>query len=103
MTEIKINPNTMILELATIRIKEGTNEHFEWALKDAAKVISQSPGFLGMEVKKCIEQPDRYVLLISWNSLEAHTQGFRNSPLFAEWRRLIGPYFEEMPQVLHYE
>ncbi len=51
----------MILELATIRIKEGTNEYFELALKDAAKVISQSPGFLGMEAKKCIEQPDRYV------------------------------------------
>lgn len=93
----------MILELATIDIKAGTNAEFEQNLEKAQTVISQSKGYLGHDFKKCIEQQNRYVLLIRWESLEAHTIGFRESELFKEWRGLIGPFFENPPVVLHYE
>ncbi len=93
----------MILELATIDIKPGTNAEFEQNLEKAQAVISQSKGYVGHDFKKCIEQPNRYVLLIRWESLEAHTIGFRESELFKEWRGLIGPFFENPPVVLHYE
>lgn len=92
----------MILELATIDIKLGTNAEFEQNLEKAQAVISQSKGYLGHDFKKCIEQENRYVLLIRWESLEAHTIGFRESELFKEWRALIGPFFENPPMVLHY-
>lgn len=93
----------MILELATIDIKPSTNAEFEQNLEKAQAVISQSKGYMGHDFKKCVEQQNRYVLLIRWESLEAHTIGFRESELFKEWRGLIGPFFENPPVVLHYE
>lgn len=93
----------MILEVATIDIKPGTNAEFEQNLEKAQAVISQSEGYLGHQFQKCIEQENRYVLLIRWENLEAHTIGFRGSELFKEWRALIGPFFENLPLVQHYE
>jgi heme-degrading monooxygenase HmoA len=91
----------MILELATIDIKEGTNQEFEAALAIAKGVISQSKGFQSIDIKKCIELPNRYILLIYWQTLEDHTVGFRSSELFKEWRALIGSFFSET-LVQHY-
>lgn len=93
----------MILEIATLYIKPGTNADFEQQLGLAQSVISRSPGYLGHQFQKCMEQENRYVLLIRWESLEAHTVGFRESELFQEWRGLIGGFFEGKPDVLHYE
>jgi heme-degrading monooxygenase HmoA len=93
----------MILELATIDIKKGTNKEFESALEKAQRVISKSKGYLSHQFHQCMEQDNRYVLLIRWESLEDHTKGFRESELFKEWRALIGPYFENPPFVQHYE
>lgn len=93
----------MILEVATIDIKPGTNAEFEQNLEKAQAVISQSEGYLGHQFQKCIEQENRYVLLIRWENLEAHTLGFRGSELFKEWRALIGPFFENPPLVQHYD
>ncbi len=92
----------MILELAIIEIQQGKNEGFEAALEQAKKVIAQSKGFQQIEVKKCVEQPNKYVLFIHWDTLEDHTVGFRESELFKEWRALIGPFFLEPPLVQHY-
>jgi heme-degrading monooxygenase HmoA len=93
----------MILEVATIDIKPGTGEAFEDALGMAQQVIRQSKGYIGHQFQKCIEQDNRYLLLIRWQTLEDHTKGFRESELFKEWRALIGPYFDTTPMVQHYE
>lgn len=93
----------MILELATIDIKQGTNSEFEKNLEKAQLVISKSIGYISHQFHKCIEQDNRYILLISWQTLEDHTKGFRESELFTTWRALIGPYFETAPFVQHYE
>jgi heme-degrading monooxygenase HmoA len=93
----------MILELAIIEIKEGTNAAFEKNLDQAQHVLSQAEGYLGHEFKKCIERNNRYILLIKWTTLTAHTEGFRGSELFKEWRSLIGHFFETPPLVEHYE
>lgn len=93
----------MILEIATITIKPGTNADFEENLNKAQSVISKSPGHLGHQFQHCMEDPNRYVLLIRWESLEAHTIGFRESALFQEWRGLIGSFFASPPEVQHFE
>jgi heme-degrading monooxygenase HmoA len=93
----------MILELAIIEIKEGTNAAFEKKLDQAQHVLSQAEGYIGHEFKKCIERNNRYILLIKWTTLTAHTEGFRGSELFKEWRSLIGHFFEKPPFVEHYE
>lgn len=93
----------MILELATIDIKQGTNADFEKNLEKAHHVISKSQGYIRHQFQKCMEQDNRYVLLIHWQTLEDHTKGFRESELFKKWRALIGPFFETAPVVQHYE
>jgi heme-degrading monooxygenase HmoA len=88
----------MILELATIDIKKGTNAEFESALEMAQHVISKAKGYISHEFQKGIEQDDRYVLLIRWETLEDHTKGFRES-VVQRMAALIGPYFEKAPFV----
>ena len=93
----------MILEIADIRIQPGQQAAFDEAIIRAAHtVISRAEGIRGWKVNKCIETPERYVLQVFWDTLEAHTVGFRASPLFAEWRGIIGPFFAQPPMVEHF-
>lgn len=94
----------MILELADIRIQPGQQAAFEEALQRAlATVASRAKGMRGFKVNKGIESPERYVLQIFWDTLEDHTVGFRQGPLFTEWRAIIGPFFAGAPVVEHFE
>ena len=94
----------MILEIADIRIIPGQQAAFEEAIARAlSTVASQAGGVLGWSVNKGVESPERYVLQIRWATLEDHTVGFRQGPLFAQWRAIIGPFFAQPPQVEHFE
>ena len=94
----------MILEIADIRIAPGQNAAFEAAIKQGiASVISRAQGFKGAKVNRGIESPERYILQIFWNTLEDHTVGFRQGPLFPEWRAIVGPFFAQPPVVEHFE
>ena len=93
----------MILELADIRIHPGQQAAFDEALEHAVRtVISKAKGFLGYQVHKGIENPERYLLQISWATLENHTVDFRGSAAFAEWRAIAGPFFAGSPTVEHF-
>jgi len=94
----------MILEIADIRIQPGQQAAFEAALQQGiAQALSKSPGFLRIAVQHGIESPERYVLLIEWETLKDHTEGFRNGPLFAVWRGHIGGFFAGPPPGEHFE
>ena len=94
----------MILELAVIRIQPGKQAEFELAIaRGLTMVASRAKGMQGYKVNKGIESPERYVLQIFWDTLEDHTVGFRESPLFAEWRAIVGPFFASPPNVEHFE
>ncbi len=93
----------MILELATVDIKPGTNAAFEQQLAQAQQVITKAVGYISHEFHQCMEIESRYIFLIQWETLEAHTVGFRTSELFVAWRGHIGQYFENPPLVQHYE
>ena len=93
----------MILEIADIRIHPGQNAAFEAAISKAVEtVLPRTKGVSGFKVNRCIETPERYVLQIFWDTLEDHTVGFRQGPLFAEWRSHIGPFFASPPLVEHF-
>jgi heme-degrading monooxygenase HmoA len=93
----------MILELADIRIQPGKQAEFDAAIQRGLDhVISKAKGFQGYKVNKGIESPERYVLMIFWETLENHTVDFRESPAFQEWRGIVGPYFASMPVVEHF-
>ncbi|MBV1730817.1 MAG: antibiotic biosynthesis monooxygenase [Hydrogenophaga sp.] len=94
----------MILEHADIRIDPARTVEFEEAiLRGASTVIAQARGFNGFKVNRSIESPGRYILTIYWDTLEDHTVGFRQSPAFAEWRTIVGPFFLLPPVVEHLE
>jgi heme-degrading monooxygenase HmoA len=93
----------VILEIADIRIQPGQNAAFEAAIQHAiTTVASRAQGFLGASVHAGIESAERYVLQIRWATLEDHTVAFRQGPLFAEWRAIIGPFFNGAPHVEHF-
>jgi len=93
----------VILELADIRIPPGKQAEFDEAIqRGIASVISKAEGFRGFKVNKGIESPERYVLMILWETLENHTVDFRQGPLFAQWRAIVGPYFASPPVVEHF-
>ena len=93
----------MILEIADIRIQPGQQAAFDQAILRGVKtVISQAKGFRGWKVNKGVESPERYVLMIFWDTLEDHTVAFRGGPLFAQWRAIVGPFFAQPPQVEHF-
>ena len=93
----------MILEIADIRIAPGRAADFEAAIRlGVDTVASKAKGFRGYQVNKGIETPERYVLMIQWDTLEDHTVGFREGPLFPQWRAIVGPFFAAPPVVEHF-
>jgi heme-degrading monooxygenase HmoA len=91
----------MVTEHALITVRPGSAAQFERAMGEARAVIGASPGFLGLTLHRGVETPERYLLLVEWETLEDHTEGFRQSEAFAAWRALIGPFFESQPVVDH--
>ena len=93
----------MITEIAQIEVKAGAEKEFEAAVAKARAVFGSTPGFHGLELHRSIEKPQRYRLLVKWETVEAHTVGFRGSENFTAWRALVGPHFASPPEVEHTE
>ncbi len=93
----------MILEAAFLQIKRGSEAEFEEAFKEAAPIISSAPGYVAHEIHKCIEVEGKYLLLVKWNKLEDHTVGFRASPEYQKWKKLLHHFYEPFPTVEHFE
>ena len=93
----------MILEIADFTITPGQQPEFEAALQQAVTTVaSKAQGFRGFKINHSIESPERYVLMIYWDTLEDHMVGFRQGPLFPQWRAIVGPYFAQPPAVEHF-
>ena len=94
----------MILEIADITIQAGKNAEFDVAIeKGVREAISGAVGFRSFKIQKGIENPQRYVLMIEWETLDNHIVDFRNSPAFAKWREIVSPYFASPPAVEHFQ
>ena len=93
----------MILESAYLSVKEGEASAFEEAFKQASSIISSMNGYISHELHKCIEDEHLYLLLVKWETLEDHTQGFRGSAEYQDWRQLLHHFYEPFPTVWHFE
>lgn len=93
----------MILEHAILDVPPGTQAEFERAFGTAQALIARARGFGGLRLARCVEQPGRYLLLVTWARLEDHTEGFRGSADYQAWRRLLHHYYEPFPTVEHFE
>lgn len=92
----------MILEVAILNIKPGRSNDFEQTFKKAGHIISSMKGYVSHDLKKCIEEKDKYILLVNWETLEDHEIGFRKSNEYREWKALLHHFYEPFPTVEHY-
>lgn len=93
----------MVSEVAILDVISDKSKEFEQSFAKAQKIISSMGGYISHELKKCIEKENRYILLVEWQSLEAHTVGFRQSSEYKEWKKLLHRYYDPFPRVEHYE
>lgn len=92
----------MILEAAILNVKSGQSAEFESAFRQASAIIAASPGYIEHQLQRCLEVADKYLLLVRWEALEDHTEGFRGSAAYAERRRLLHHFYEPFPIVEHF-
>lgn len=91
-----------ILEMAVLQVRAGMEPDFEHAFTIAQRLIAVAPGYLGHQLRSCVEHKGQYLLMIRWRALEDHTQGFRKSVAYLEWKELLHRYYNPMPTVEHY-
>lgn len=92
----------MILEVAMLQVKPGLTDAFEQSFKKASNIISKMPGYIHHELQKCLEDRNKYILLVRWETLEDHTIGFRGSEQYQEWKSLLHHYYDPFPTVEHF-
>jgi heme-degrading monooxygenase HmoA len=93
----------MILEAAYLTVKSGETANFETAFKKASPIIASMKGYIHHELQHCMENSDKYLLLVQWETLEDHTEGFRGSDEYHEWKALLHHFYDPFPTVEHFE
>lgn len=91
-----------VLEMAVLNVRPGEEIAFESAIRKARALIAATPGFVAIEIRRCVETSSRYLLLVTWERLEDHTIGFRQSDRYAEWRAMLHHFYDPFPIVEHY-
>lgn len=93
----------MITEFAVLYIKENESHLFENAFREAQKIISKMKGYIEHELQKCIEEKNKYILMVRWNTIEDHKEGFRKSEEYNEWKMMLHHFYDPFPVVEHYK
>ncbi len=92
----------MILEAVVLPVKAGMEQEFEAAFGEAQSLIASIGGYVAHELHRGIETPNHYLLLVQWETLEAHIVGFRGSPQYERWSALLHHFYDPLPEVEHY-
>jgi heme-degrading monooxygenase HmoA len=92
----------LILEIAMLMVRPGHEPAFQAAFSQAAPIIASMHGYIGHELQRCIEVPNKYALFVRWETLEAHTEGFRGSPEYQQWRAWLHHFYDPFPTVEHF-
>lgn len=92
----------MILEVAILDILPGQETEFQASFAQARTIIASMPGYISHNLKRCLERPSRYILLVNWEQLEDHTVGFRGSQEYQQWKSLLHHFYDPFPTVEHY-
>ena len=92
----------MVLEAVTLHVRPGQSREFEETFTKAQRIIASMAGYISHELGRSVEVADQYLLLVRWRTIEDHTHGFRNSPEFPEWKRLLHHFYDPPPVIEHY-
>ncbi len=92
----------MILEVAILDVKLGQEAEFEAAFMKAQAIITSMNGYVSHQLQRCVEDESRYILLVNWETLADHTEGFRDSAEYQQWKQLLHHFYDPFPTVEHY-
>jgi heme-degrading monooxygenase HmoA len=92
----------VITEHALLQVIPGREGEFVGSMERARAIIAASPGFVSLRVERCVERPSCFLLLVEWARLEDHTEGFRGSPAYEEWRAALHHFYDPFPVVEHF-
>ena len=92
----------MIMEHALLQVKPGQADQFRAAMEQARPLIAAQPGFQSISVRGSFEDPDQFLLLVGWDRIESHAEGFRKSPEYLQWRDLLHDFYNPMPSVNYF-
>ncbi|UFT99244.1 antibiotic biosynthesis monooxygenase [Radiobacillus kanasensis] len=93
----------MILEAAILHIEPGSEKEYEEAFRQASPLITSQKGYISHQLQRCLEEEGKYLLLVEWETVEDHTNGFRQSEEYQQWKALLHPFYEPFPVVEHFE
>ncbi|MCO1574952.1 antibiotic biosynthesis monooxygenase [Crossiella sp. SN42] len=91
-----------VLEHAQLSVRPGAEAAFLDAFAQARPLITGQPGFRSLRLSRCVERPSEFLLLVEWDSVAAHEEGFRRSPEYPRWRELLHHFYQPFPVVEHY-
>jgi heme-degrading monooxygenase HmoA len=94
--------NAPVLETAILDVRPGQEKDFETTFAEAKSIIAAAKGFLGLELRHCVEHQNRYLLLVRWATLDDHLVGFREGPGYPRWKALLHHFYDPHPTVEHY-
>ena len=92
----------MITEHVVLPVIPGQEDEFMAAMEQAKSIIASSPGFISLSVQRCIEQPSQFLLLVQWETLADHLEGFRGSEAYRQWRAALHHFYDPFPVVEHF-
>ncbi|HJX78375.1 antibiotic biosynthesis monooxygenase family protein [Glutamicibacter sp.] len=93
----------MIVEHAILPVQSGAQEQFELAFAQVRGLIEKQPGFIALQLSRSIQSPNHYLLLVRWESVAAHTEGFRRSPEYQRWKQALHHFYDPFPMVEHFD
>ncbi|MFD7438203.1 cupin domain-containing protein [Streptomyces sp. NPDC059861] len=93
---------TVVREVARITVRPGREAAFEAAVAAAAPLFQGARGARTLVLERSHEDPLEYRLVVTWESVRDHLEGFRGSPEFLQWRRLIADSVAGQPEVAHF-
>lgn len=91
-----------VLEHALLPVRAGREREFEAAIAEARPLIEASPGFISLEIRRPTATGRAYLLLVKWRSIADHRDGFRQSDRYQQWRTLLHPFYDPMPEVSYF-
>ena len=93
----------MVTEIALLHIREQESSLFEAAFEQAQSIISATKGYIEHELQKCMEEENKYLLIVRWQTLEDHTEGFRKGDAYNDWKKMLHHFYDPFPIVEHYK
>ena len=92
----------MIVEHAVLSVRPGQEEAFIVAITEGLPLLAATEGFISAQISRGIESPSTFSLDVEWDSVAAHTEGFRGSDRFAAWKALTHHFYDPFPVVEHF-